>query len=122
MERLVEFAELKEEVKKIERFVARCQGLFLSAGDYADKYARQNKIDDLNRAVETKQSCCRVVVDAESVCRRVGNFFVELSAFDDMEIYAETFDLLTVAQEVVRDCLEWYRMLCESSDKFVFAD
>lgn len=122
MERLVEFAELKEEVKKIERFVARCQGLFLSAGDYADKYARQNKIADLNRAVETKRDCLRVVVNAESVCRRVGEFFVCISAFDDVELYAETFDLLTIAQETVRDCLGWYRELCESVDKFVFAD
>ena len=38
-----------------------------------------------------------------------------------MKLYAETFDLLTVAQEIVRDCLGWYRELCEDVDKFVFA-
>ncbi len=115
------FAELKEEVKKIERFVARCQGLFLTADDYAYKYASKRNVGDLDRAIATKQSCLRVVVNAEDVCRKVGEFFVELSAFDDVEFYAQTFDLLTVAQEVVRDCLEWYRMLCESVDKDVYA-
>lgn len=115
------FAELKEEVKKIERFVARCQGLFLAADDYAYKYAARGKVDDLNRAIEAKQSCLRVVDSAENVCRRVGEFFVELSAFDDVEFYAKTFNLLTVAQEVVRDCLGWYRMLCDVVDKVVYA-
>lgn len=115
------FAELKEEVRKIERFVARCQELFLTADDYVYKYAARGKVGDLDRAIATRQSCLRVVVDAEDVCRKVGEFFVELSAFDDVEFYANTFDLLTVAQEVVRDCLDWYRMLCESVDKVVYA-
>ena len=121
MENLVKFAELKEEVRKNERFVVRCNDLFLDASDYADKYARTKNLDDLNRVIEVKRNCLRVVVEAENVCRRVGEFFVELSAFDDVKLYAETFNLLTVAQEVVRDCLEWYRMLCESVDKVVYA-
>lgn len=121
MDRLY-FAELKEEVKKTERFVARCQGLFLTADDYAYKYATRGNVGDLDRAIATKQSCLRVVVNADDVCRKVGEFFVELSAFDDVEFYAQTFDLLTVAQEVVRDSLECYRMLCESVDKGIYAD
>lgn len=121
MDRLY-FAVLKEEVRKIERFVVRCNDLFLNASDYADKYARTKKLDDLNRVIEVKRNCLRVVVEAENVCRRVGEFFVELSAFDDVKLYAETFNLLTVAQEVVRDCLDWYRKLCDETDKYVFPE
>lgn len=116
------FAELKKEVKRIKQYTTRCQKLFITADDYAYKYAARGNVDDLNRAVEAKQSCCRVVVDAESVTRRVGEFFVGLSAFDDVKFYSQTFDILTVAQEVVRDCLEWYRILCESVEKSIFAD
>lgn len=121
MERLY-FAELKKEVKKIEHSVARCQGLFLTADDYAYKYATKRNVGDLDRAIAAKQTCLCVVVNAEDVCRRVGEFFVELSAFDDVEFYAQTFDLLTIAQEVVRDCLEWYRLLCDTVDKVIYAD
>lgn len=122
MERLVEFAELREKVRKVERLVSQCQHWFIVADDYADRFARRQNLRDLNAAVEAKQKCIRVVVDAEDVCRKVGEFFVELSAFDDVEFYAQTFELLTVAQEVVRDCLEWYRLLCESVDKVIYAD
>ncbi len=73
------FVKLKKEVKKIERFVARCQGEFLSAADYADKYATKGNVGDWDRAVAMKQSYFRVVVNAENVCRRVGEFLVELS-------------------------------------------
>ncbi len=50
MERL-RFAELKEEVKRIERHITRCQKLFLTADDYAYKYAARGNVGDLNRAI-----------------------------------------------------------------------
>lgn len=97
MERMVEFVELEEEIRRVKKHVARCQKLFFHAADVVSRYARLKNVADLNRLVETKRDCLRVVVNAENVCRRVGNFFVELSAFDDAELYAETFDLLTIA-------------------------
>lgn len=122
MERLIEFVELKEEVRRVKTRGFRCQKLFFHADDVVSRYARLKNPADLNRLVEIKRDCLHIVVNAENVCRRVGNFFVELSAFDDVKLYAETFELLTIAQETVRDCLQWYRDLCELADEYVFAD
>ena len=72
MERLFKFAELKEEVRKIERFVSQCQHWFIVAVDYVDRFARHQNVKDLNAVVESKQKCLRDVVDAENVCRQVG--------------------------------------------------
>lgn len=51
MERLVEFAEFKNEIKRIERLIVCCQKLFLTADDYAYKYAARGNVGDLNRAI-----------------------------------------------------------------------
>ena len=118
MERLY-YTELKEEVKRVEQNVSRCQRLFLKTNDHVYKYATKGKTDDLNLAIENKRTCLRLVGVSENVCRRVAEAFVELSILDNPTLYAEIFNLLTISQEVVRNCLGWYRELSEIVDNIL---